>query len=520
MRPVSLLFLIMLLLTSLSAQEADTLYQSSTLAAATETHSQVTLRLVDIKGKSWPDLPLWLVDANAPSVVYAARTNSRGQAYFLLPKGGFYQVNTTDQPAFGQIKTINDEFVRSRYTLNYAPVTYTETYRGDTIFQEVPESQQPVRSRILVRLNVLNFDNQPLPEEDLFFHFQTSGQIFAVTSGVDGTARLMLPRGDSIRLSTAFLSDVSRFALPDDDRIGTLRLTLRTIGKAAILKRRAERARLAARRDSLFRLARTRDSITAARDSLRLLTGDYDYLFLLNSGINLEKVLEKVGEQAAAEREQLSQNEQLYELTGESIKSAFYRNRAGWSSKVIVTDLTGSMYPYMDEVLLWHALAIVPGEHNRYLFFNDGDQQPEKPIGATGGLYSTEMPDMPVLLKTMQSTTDGGTGGESEENDLEALIEATRMMGEGDELLLIADNYSDVRDMELLPQLRTPVIIVLAGDLSSGINEDYLQIAWATGGSIHTLSEDITTLKAVNEGELIHIGSHRYRMSGGAFLKD
>lgn len=130
------------------------------------------------------------------------------------------------------------------------------------------------------------------------------------------------------------------------------------------------------------------------------------------------------------------------------------------------------------------------------------------------------MPEMPQLLKTMQSTTDGGGGGESEENDIEALLEAMHMIGEGDELVLIADNYSDVRDMELLPQLRTPVRIVLAGNLDHGINEDYLQIAWATGGSIHTLSEDIETLKAVNEGELITIGPNRYRMSGGVFVKE
>jgi hypothetical protein len=120
----------------------------------------------------------------------------------------------------------------------------------------------------------------------------------------------------------------------------------------------------------------------------------------------------------------------------------------------------------------------------------------------------------------MQSTTNGGSGGESEENDIEALLEAMRMMGEGDELVLIADNYSDVRDMDLLPQLRTPVRVVLAGNLDHGINEDYLQIAWATGGSIHTLTEDIETLKTVNEGQLITIGSHRYRMSGGSFVKE
>lgn len=520
MRPYLFLYAFLMLSSMASAQEADTLAQPETPQPATATHSQVHLKLVDLRGRAWPDVAIWLVDPTVPNRVYAARTNSRGQAFFLLPKGRQYVVNAAGQPAFETIGTLDDQFVRSRYTLGYAPKTYTESIRGDTIFQEVPASQQPTRHRILVELRVLNFKEQPLVGETLYFYLKTSGAVYTATTGAEGTARLMLPKGDSLRLGTAFVPEVARLALTDDERAGTLRLRYHTLGRKAILKRRAERARLAAERDSLFELARVRDSIAAARDSLRLLTGDYDYLLLLGSGMDMEQVLDKVGEQAAAEREQLSQNERFYELTGASVKSAFYRNRAGWSSKVIVTDLTGSMRPYMDEVLLWHALAIVPGAHNRYLFFNDGDRKPEKPIGATGGFYTAIMPEMPQLLKTMQSTTDGGGGGESEENDIEALLEAMHMMGEGDELVLIADNYSDVRDMELLPQLRTPVRIVLAGNLDHGINEDYLQIAWATGGSIHTLSEDIETLKAVNEGELITIGPHRYRMSGGVFVKE
>lgn len=45
---------------------------------------------------------------------------------------------------------------------------------------------------------------------------------------------------------------------------------------------------------------------------------------------------------------------------------------------------------------------------------------------------------------------NGGSGGEFEENDIEVLFEVMCMMGEGDEFVLIVDNYSDVWDMELL----------------------------------------------------------------------
>ncbi|MCB0583076.1 MAG: hypothetical protein KDD10_27610, partial [Phaeodactylibacter sp.] len=119
---------------------------------------------------------------------------------------------------------------------------------------------------------------------------------------------------------------------------------------------------------------------------------------------------------------------------------------------------------------------------------------------------------------TMNRAMSAGSGGVTPENDLEALLEGVRLMGEIDELVLIADNYSDVRDIELLTQLHAPVRIVLAG-VDHGINEDYLTIAYATGGSIHTLEEDVETLSHLADGEVVKIGDYRYRVNRGQFIQ-
>lgn len=49
------------------------------------------------------------------------------------------------------------------------------------------------------------------------------------------------------------------------------------------------------------------------------------------------------------------------------------------------------------------------------------------------------------------------------ENDLEALLEAKKYMDDNWELILIADNYSPVRDIELLEKLDIPVHVILCG---------------------------------------------------------
>ena len=125
---------------------------------------------------------------------------------------------------------------------------------------------------------------------------------------------------------------------------------------------------------------------------------------------------------------------------------------------------------------------------------------------------------MDRLLETMYKAMTGGSGADSPENDLEALLEGVRLMGEIDELILIADNYSDVRDIELLNRLHAPVRIVLAG-ADYGVNEDYLEIAYSTGGSIHTLEEDIYELSHLADGEVVRIGAYRYRVNRGKFVQ-
>jgi hypothetical protein len=511
-------FLLSFLLPLSLSSQMDTItsiWSRSNLPKATETEVQLGLQFVNMRGEPVKQLDCWLV-AEKDQKTWRATTDQKGFAVFLLPRATSIVVNVADEEAVKTFKTVDAPYVRSTLGVGYSPKTYVEVISNDTVYQTVPEDQLPTSKRLLLKLLVTDFDGNPHHEERLFFSDKENAKVYVAETDEEGTARLMLPKGDSLFMHTLFERNISDFHFPNDDRGATLNLRFRTIGSKAILARQAERARQAAIRDSLYEVYRVRDSLAALiadTDKERtfkyyMFDGDYSDI-----KIDLEKRAEKTSTL-------LKDNPLYFEQSGFEINAALYRNKALWSDKVIVSDLTGSMSPYMDQLMLWHALAIVPGEHNRYLFFNDGDSKRtnEKEIGATGGFYICEDRDIERVYKTMKETQYMGSGGDSPENDVEALLEATRMMGEIDELILIADNYSDVRDLELLSQLKAPVRIVLAG-VNHGVNEDYLHLAYMTGGSIHTLEEDIYELTQLNDGETITVGRYRYLVNGGTFIQ-
>jgi len=90
---------------------------------------------------------------------------------------------------------------------------------------------------------------------------------------------------------------------------------------------------------------------------------------------------------------------------------------------LVVTDMTGSMYPYFSQLLVWHALKMNEGKKLPYVFFNDGDNALHKPIGQTGGLYPVETNSTFKLYSSMQRCMKGGFGGDCPENNMEAVIE-------------------------------------------------------------------------------------------------
>ncbi len=231
--------------------------------------------------------------------------------------------------------------------------------------------------------------------------------------------------------------------------------------------------------------------------------------------------------------QQLKLNPNYAEESQQPILAVLQRHAAKWKGKVVVTDVTESMRPYLDQVLIWHLLRLQKGERSAYVFFNDGDHKmaSAKAVGQTGGLYFCEgtWQEVDSVLSVLHHAMQRGLGGgEPPENDLEAVLFGMQQRKGVEELVLIADSYSRVRDMDLLYEIGVPIRIILCGaeeqnafypHLKPDINEEYLTIAHRTQGSIHTLRQDILNLSAVEEGEVIQIGAHRYQLNNRQFIR-
>jgi hypothetical protein len=196
------------------------------------------------------------------------------------------------------------------------------------------------------------------------------------------------------------------------------------------------------------------------------------------------------------------------------VYQVFVRNAPNWQKMLVVADWTGSMYPYGMQVLVWINQNLQQKDKiKKFVFFNDGDNKKlgEKVIGATGGFYVADNQDFNEIINIMRQAQMGGQGGDGSENDLEALLFGQQICKDCEDIVLLADAESMVRDLLLLPHLVKKIIahnqklhIILCGKRNGAI-ADYLQIAQAVNGSLHTIEEDIVDLQALTSDEIIKL---------------
>ncbi len=190
-----------------------------------------------------------------------------------------------------------------------------------------------------------------------------------------------------------------------------------------------------------------------------------------------------------------------------SVYQILDRNAANWDSTLVVIDWTGSMYHHGAQAILYHLLEERKLGIQQFVFFNDGDGKKDerKKLGNTGGLYalSPHQEDLEQeALDLFFKVEEKGNGGDREENDIEALIWAIRNYSDFKNLVLIADNAACIRDFTLYKSLNIPIHIILPGTIHS-INHQYINLAYATKGSVHTLTADVLDFQEGRTPEMI-----------------
>lgn len=196
-----------------------------------------------------------------------------------------------------------------------------------------------------------------------------------------------------------------------------------------------------------------------------------------------------------------------------------------WKNSLVVIDWTGSMYEHGSQVLLLMNLYAEQKENiQKIALFNDGDDKKmgEKVLGSAGGIYVSESNHPREILRLMKKAEKGGQGGYDSENDMEALLVSMQSCPTCENIILIADATSQVRDLPLLQHLKQylkqnkkKLHIILCGT-NTKMQADYIEIAWQTGATLHTIEQDIESLNILEEGEEVKIVRWNFRKHQGS----
>ncbi len=196
-------------------------------------------------------------------------------------------------------------------------------------------------------------------------------------------------------------------------------------------------------------------------------------------------------------------------------------DRTKWEKTTIVGDVTGSMYKYTAQLLLWVKTNPIGALSKNFVFFNDGDNMPDKDkkLGNTGGIYAKACNTYAEVENLLKATMLKGAGGDYPENNIEALMKAEKAFPATEFQVMIADNWAAIKDKVLWQHLTKPVRIVVCGATEFNVHIDYLNLARKTNGSIHLMESDIYNLSGLKEGEILKVGKNSFVVKNGMFVE-
>ncbi len=482
----------------------------------TKTEALIRLKVMDFKKKELADIPLWVYQKNTNQCWHGV-TDDRGEAYFLLPNDSDYSVNVDQEVDYRKFNIPKEKDLSKTVPVVYMSTRIKEVEKNDTIYQYLTQGQMPTASRVLVQIKIADLDNHPLSKEELYFVSEKTKKVYLALTNSNGNSTLMLPKGDTYCVHSYGFQDITCKTYEENPNSRTSRFVLNTISTAEFKQREIERAQLLAQRDSIQRLQRLQDSIRIAE-----MDGHNFYLQHRYAKRDFEKIKTNVVKIAFKDQKEVAENPDYYASTNQEIKAMLYRNKDQWKQKRIVANIDCSMYQYIDELMVWNFTDEAEQENNTYWLFN-GFQNNSKPSDSGNdrrGIFYVPNNDIEGFCNTVDKIVNFSCGGNRLENVVEALILGAKDKSPDEELLFIADNYSDVSDLYKLKELEVPVRVLLTAS-EYGVNEQYLEIAYRTGGSVHTTNEDIPSekLRSLEDGQQLHIGKYSYQFFKGKFLK-
>lgn len=185
-------------------------------------------------------------------------------------------------------------------------------------------------------------------------------------------------------------------------------------------------------------------------------------------------------------------------------------------STALIMDVTASMGPYIADMLEYIKGNLKSIEH--FYFFNDGDNSEDykKEIGKTGGVYSVKNSNFDEILMHVFATMEKGVGGDIPENDIEAIVKAQNENPQIQKIILAADNFAFPRDIELMSEVKKPLLIILCGS-QGRINPLWLTFAKKHKAQLAVQGAFLPSFPALNEGDVFKIRAESYVWKNNTF---
>lgn len=511
---------------------------------ATPTECLVKLKIVNAQDEG-VQTPISVMHSLTKEL-YKKHTDAKGMAEFLLPADATYSINIGNTMNYSTLNLPNKPFYNMQKEIQ---------------FEQVLGKLQPSLDSALFNLTYLDFEQKPVKGEIFTLKSQRDKKINqTLPTDEAGKTQIKVPIGDTYALSAKYLPNFATQKVEKKPDLYVLGLEIVYMPSAewdkyqADLKEKEDKKEAewkkkeAEMKKAMENYLQEREQIRAKvmqeiaeeskkswekyrADSLQEAkkiqnTNSKEYTEYRKSDELKRKNLatafdpstteKKINEKIPPLEKRLKENGFTFGIDATVIQTL--ERNPQWKNKTIVLDVTGSMFPYNTQLEMWlESYGAKAGKPN-VVFFNDGNALPtkEKEVGKTGGFYNCTACDMKVFRATFKTAIRAGDGGDSPENDIEAILQAQNLFPNAQDIILIADN-SLMRDIELLNQVKKPIHVIACGS-QTGVNSQYLDLAYQTGGTFHTLEQDFVDLKKLTEGNKLKIGEDTFVLIRGKFL--
>jgi uncharacterized protein (DUF2267 family) len=194
------------------------------------------------------------------------------------------------------------------------------------------------------------------------------------------------------------------------------------------------------------------------------------------------------------------------------------RNYDKWNNILVVSNVTVGMTLFNVQLLSFFSHE--PNKFRQFTFYNYGDKKENslKILGETGGIYTTETIFKDNVFNSYcEAVTARNLDAIYESNEIEVLKSVIQKNPNQNDIVLIADITSTIKDMILIDEITKPIHII-ACPSKEPIKTDYLNLIYHSKGSLHTLDKDYLTIYKIRNGESVTIGKWRYKLSDNKFV--